>query len=78
MRKKKGFTMTAGNYYFNIKMGYQNSITISRNTKEEATYAYSGYLKQKKDCEWLGQWDGKKFIDNVYKEAAQSLLKIQF
>lgn len=70
MAKKKGFTMTPGLYYFNIKMGYQNTITISRKSKEEATYAYSSYLKQKKDCEWLGKWDGKKFVDNVFTEAA--------
>ena len=70
MRKKKGFKMTAGHYFFNIKMGYQNTITISRKTRAEAAYAYDNYLKQRKECEWLGQWDGKKFIDNVYSEAA--------
>jgi len=70
MRRKKGFKMTSGYYFFNIKMGYQNSITISRKTKEEAVYAYDNYLKQRKECEWLGQWDGSKFIDNVYSDAA--------
>lgn len=70
MRRKKGFKMTSGHYFFNIKMGYQNTITISRNTKKEAVLAFEGYLKQKKDCEWLGQWDGKKFIDDDYNSAA--------
>lgn len=71
MRKKKAFKKTTGHYFFNIKMGYQNTITISRNTKSEAVYAYNGYLKQKKECEWLGQWDGKQFIDTKFnKEAA--------
>ena len=70
MRRKKGFKKTAGHYFFNIKMGYNNSITISRKTKEEASYAYSNYLGQKKDCEWLGKWDGKNFVDDKYVEAA--------
>lgn len=70
MRKKSHFKKTVGNYFFNIKMGYNNTITISRKTKADAEYAFGNYLKQKKDCEWLGQWDGKKYIDNVYKPAA--------
>ena len=49
-------------------MGYQNSITISRKNREEAAYAFSSYLKQGKDCEWLGQWDGKKFTDDKFSE----------
>ncbi len=70
MRRKKSFTMTTGFYFFNIKTGYQNTITISRKNKKEAIYAYQGYLKQRKDCEWLGQWDGKKFVDDNLEEAA--------
>lgn len=70
MRKKKNFTMATGTYFFNVKMGFSNSITISRATKKEAEYAYANYLKQRKDCEWLGQWDGKKFIDTEYTVAA--------
>ena len=70
MRKKKGFKKNSGYYFFNIKMGYQNTITISRKTKEEAVYAFSSYLKQKKNCEWLGLWNGKEFVDSEYNEAA--------
>lgn len=70
MRRKKGFKKTTGHYFFNIKTGYQNSITISRKTEKEAIYAYDNYLKQRKDCEWLGQWDGEKFVNNVYRGAA--------
>lgn len=70
MRKKKGFKMTPGYYFFNIKMGYQNNITISRKTREEAVYAFDNYLKQRKECQWLGQWNGKTFVDDVYNEAA--------
>ena len=62
--------MAVGYYFFNIKMGYQNTITISRKTREEAEYAYSSYLKQRKDCEWLGKWDGKKFVDVDFNKAA--------
>ena len=73
MRRKKGFKKSEGVYYFNIVAGYNNTITISRPTKEEAAYAFSNYLKQKKkeNCEWLGQWNGKKFIDSDYKAIEQ-------
>lgn len=70
MRRKKKFKMISGFYFFNIKMGYQNTILISRKNREEAEYAFENYLKQKKESEWLGQWDGEKFIDDQYNDAA--------
>ena len=70
MRRKKDFKKTKGNYYFNVKMGYQNNITISRKTREETAYAFNNYVKHGKDCEWLGQWDGKKFTDTEIGETA--------
>ncbi|KAA3637931.1 MAG: hypothetical protein DWQ02_05895 [Bacteroidetes bacterium] len=70
MRKTKDFKKTQGHYFFNIKMGYQNTITITRETKDEAVYAYKGYLKQGKDCQWLGMWDGKNFVDTEQVESA--------
>lgn len=70
MRRKKNFTKAVGTYFFDIKMSFNNTITISRTTRKEAEYAFSNYLKQKKQCDWLGQWDGKKFIDTEYKNAA--------
>ncbi|MFK7771848.1 MAG: hypothetical protein AB8F94_06900 [Saprospiraceae bacterium] len=70
MARKKHFTKTIGKYFFNIKMGYNNTIMISRKTKEAAQYAFSQYLGQKKDAEWLGKWDGKKFIETEYKLAS--------
>ena len=70
MRRKKAFKKTAGHYFFNVKMGYQNNITISRTNKDEAAYAFKNYLKQRKDCEWLGQWDGKEFVDTEFRDAA--------
>lgn len=67
---KKGFKMTEGDYYFSIKTGYNSNIIIFRKTRGEAEYAYSNYVKQKKDIEWLGKWDGKKFIDSDFNNAA--------
>ncbi len=68
--RKKGFKLAVGHFFFDIKMGYQNTITISRKTKEEASYAYLGYVNQGKECEWLGQWNGKKFDHDKFDEAA--------
>lgn len=70
MRRSKNFTKVVGAYFFNIKMGYNNSILVSRKTKEDAKYAFDNYLKQKKDAEWLGKWDGKKFVDTDLKVAS--------
>lgn len=69
MRKKKAFTKTTGHYFFDVGTGF-NNITISRVTRAEAVYAFTNYVKQKKECEWFGQWDGKKFIDTDIKKAA--------
>ncbi|MEM6964822.1 MAG: hypothetical protein AAF573_08665 [Bacteroidota bacterium] len=70
MRKKKNFTKAVGSYFFDIKMGFNNTITISRKNRKDAEYAFSNYLKQKKECEWLGKWDGKKFVDTDFNKAA--------
>ena len=64
MRRKASFNLKPDFYYFKVKMGYQNSITISRKEKREALLAYKGYVKQHKDCEWLGKWDGKKYSED--------------
>jgi hypothetical protein len=69
MRKKKEFSKTIGNYFFDVNMGY-SSITISRENKEEAVHAYVSYVRQKKQCEWLGKWDGKAFVDTAVPKAA--------
>ena len=70
MARKKHFTMAPGKYFFSIKMGHNNTIMISRKTKAAAKYAFSNYVSQKKDIEWLGKWDGKKFIDHELKLAS--------
>ncbi len=70
MRKKKAFTKTTGHYFFNVNMGFRNEITISRTTRKEAIFAFHKYLKQNKDCEWLGQWNGDQFVDTDIREVA--------
>ncbi len=70
MAKKKHFTKTTGKYFFNIKMGYNNTIMISRKTEAAAKYAFSNYVNQRKEVEWLGMWDGKKFIGTELKQAS--------
>lgn len=63
-RSTKKFDFGEGIYYFEIKKGFNNSIAIKRTTVEKALEAYNMYLKTQKDnCQWLGKWDGKKFID---------------
>ena len=36
---------------------------VSRKTRDEALYAFQSYIKQRKDCDWLGRWNGKAFED---------------
>ena len=71
--RTKKFEFGKGIYYFNIKKGYNNNITIKRLEKKKAIDAYKQYLKtQPENCDWLGKWDGKKFIeDNFETESAE-------
>lgn len=52
-------------YYFNVKGGGSSNITIKRIKKEEALHTFKSYQNLGKDCEWLGKWDGKKFVENT-------------
>lgn len=61
---KKNYKLNEGMYFFNIKTGIQN-ITISRETKAEAVNTFLFYKKVGKDCEWLGIWNGKKFLETT-------------
>lgn len=64
----KRFDYAKGIYYFNIKNGFNSNITIKRMKKDEAITTFQSYQRKKKNCEWLGKWDGKKFIeDNLEK-----------
>ncbi len=68
-RKTKKFEFAKGVYYFNIKKGYLNEITIKRMDKQKAIQAYLNYLStQPGNCEWLGMWDGKKFVEDNFDE----------
>lgn len=59
--KTKPFTKTVGMFYFNVKTRDMN-ITIRRETLENARMAFMGYVRQGKQVEWLGKWNGKKFL----------------
>ena len=59
----KKFDYGQGIYYFNIRNGGHNSITIKRKNKDEAINRYLSYKSLGKDCEWLGKWEGKKFVE---------------
>ena len=63
MRRKKSYKLLTDYYFFNIKTGAQGSMMVSRKTREEAMYAFQSYVKQRKDCDWLGRWNGKDFED---------------
>lgn len=52
------------NYFFTIK-GIPNNITIYRNTKDDASKAFHQYKAVGKQIEWLGRWNGKKFIETT-------------
>lgn len=69
MRNKKSYKLLTDYYFFNIKMGPQGNMMVSRETREEALYAFRKYLKQRKDCDWLGRWNGKSFVESEPKLA---------
>lgn len=60
--RRKNFEWGVGKYYFTIKT-QPNNITIYRKSKEAALLACQHYIELGKEVEWLGRWDGKKFID---------------
>lgn len=71
-RSTKRFEYGKGIYYFNINKGYNSSITIKRTDKKAALLAYESYVKSYKNVEWLGKWDGKKFIEDSYDKVSKS------
>jgi hypothetical protein len=66
----KKFDFGEGIYYFNIRKGYNSVITIKRMKKQKALQDFSNYKKSYKDVEWLGKWDGKKFVESNYEALA--------
>ena len=72
--RTKKFEFGKGIYYCNIKKGYNNNITIKRIDKKKAVDAYRNYLKtQPENCDWLGKWDGKKFVEDNFEKIAESV-----
>ncbi|HMQ06698.1 MAG TPA: hypothetical protein PKC30_05315 [Saprospiraceae bacterium] len=68
----KKFEFGKGIYYFNIKSGYNNTITIKRVDRQLAIDAFKQYVRNYHDCEWLGKWDGKKFVEEDFNALAVS------
>lgn len=60
----KKFDYGKGIYYFNVKSGGSSNITIKRKNKQEALNRFKSYQNLGKACEWLGKWDGKKFVED--------------
>lgn len=74
-RRTKKFDFAEGVYYFNINKGYRNDITIKRKDKSKAILDYKNYLvTQKGNCEWLGKWNGKSFVEDNFESLATKKL----
>ncbi len=71
MKLRKNFAMGKGKYYFTIK-SVPNNITIFRKSKDAAIATFKKYQKAGKEIEWLGKWDGKKFVDSSMPAALAS------
>ena len=69
--RTKSFTFGKDIYYFTIKSGSNSGITIKRKDQQKAIDAFKMYQKtHKTSAEWLGRWDGKKFVEDKFEELA--------
>jgi hypothetical protein len=64
MRSMKKFDYSKGKYYLTIAASPSN-VTICRESKKAALDAYNKYCDVGKKTEWLGKWDGKKFLETT-------------
>lgn len=72
-RSLKKFDYGKGIYYFNINKGQNSNITIKRIEKKKAVEAYRSYVKSYQEkVEWLGKWDGSKFIENDVEKLSKA------
>ena len=72
-RSLKKFDYGKGIYYFNINKGQNSNITIKRIEKKKAIEAYKQYVKSYQEkVEWLGKWDGSKFIENDLEKLSKA------
>ena len=62
MRPSKKFDFGTGKYYLTIN-SIPNNVTIFRNNKKAALDAFRKYSEVGKKIEWLGKWNGKKFME---------------
>ncbi len=67
---KKNFDYRKGAYYFNIKNGFHSNITIRRLERGHAVETFNRYMKARKECEWLGKWNGSEFVDTNFEKIA--------
>lgn len=67
--------MGVGKYYFNVNSG-NSSILIHRDTKRDALLQYQSYKRIGKDCEWLGNWNGKSFDESSLPSSAKAKAKV--
>lgn len=72
MRNNKKFDYGKGKYYLTVN-SIPNNITLSRDNALTALNTFKKYDAVGKQVEWLGQWNGKKFVEtNLPKESEQS------
>lgn len=70
--KTKSFTFGKGIYYFTIKSGHGSGITIKRTSLQKAIDAFRTYQRTHGgSAEWLGKWDGKKFVEDNFEKMAE-------
>lgn len=75
-RRSKKFEFAEGVYYFNINKGYRNDITIKRKDKTKAIRDYKNYIvTQKGNCQWLGKWNGKSFVEDNFEAVVKKKLE---
>ena len=72
-RSLKKFDFGKDIYYFNINKGQNSNITIKRIEKAKAIEAYRSYVKSYQEkVEWLGKWDGSKFVENDIEKLSKA------
>ena len=72
-RSLKKFDFGKDIYYFNINKGQNSNITIKRIEKSKAIEAYRSYVKSYQEkVEWLGKWDGSKFVENDIEKLSKA------
>jgi len=75
-RSAKKFDYGEGIYYFILKKGFRSEIVIKRLSLLKAVQAFKYYLNTNAgEPEWLGKWDGNKFIETNFQKLVKDELK---